>query len=100
MNALSPGQRLRHGELARFLSSALIAAVELKNGYEFEFSMEPATYEALSEITPLEHACCPFFAIALEIGPHGDLCWRLTGGEGVKTFIRAEFGPWFEKASA
>jgi hypothetical protein len=100
MNALSHEQRLRHGELARRLRSALIAARELADGYEFEFPMDPETYDALTELTPLEHACCSFFTIALEIRPGGKMCWRLSGGEGIKIFIRAEFGLWFEKGSA
>ncbi len=50
---------------------------------------------ALMEVTPLEHACCPFFAISIVLEQTDRLCWRLTGSDGIKQFIRAEFHQWF-----
>lgn len=95
MTALSTEQRARHHELAALLQSSLAAVQELADGYEFEFPWESATYAALAQITPLEHACCPFFDIAIRIESESSkLCWRLTG-RGIKPFIRAEFGKWF-----
>lgn len=97
MKALSSEQRARHQELALLLQSSLEAIRELADGYEFEFQWEPATYAALAEITPLEHACCPFFDINIRLESESNkLCWRLTGREGIKDFIRAEFGRWFD----
>jgi hypothetical protein len=96
MNALSPEQRARHSLLESVLRSALIAAHELSNGYDFEFQRHPAVYAALAEITPLEHACCPFFTISVGIEQAGALFWQLTGSEGVKQFIRMEFAEWFQ----
>ena len=96
MTALSSEQRARHHELAVLLKSSLAIIQELPNGYDFEFPWEPATYAALTEITPLEHACCPFFDIAIRIKSESNkVGWRLTGREGIKPFIRAEFGAWF-----
>jgi len=96
MTALSGEQRTRHHELAVFLQSSLVAVRELPDGYDFEFPWNPAAYEALAEITPLEHACCPFFDISIRIESESSkLFWRLTGREGIKPFIRAEFGVWF-----
>ncbi len=95
MNALTPEQRERHGQLERVLRSALVAVHELSNGYDFEFRPHPAIYSALTEITPLEHACCPFFAISLRIEQTGALFWQLTGSDGVKPFIKMEFAEWF-----
>ena len=98
MTALSSEQRARHHELAALLQSSLTAIRELPDGYDFEFPWSPATYGALAEITPLEHACCPFFDIGIRIVSESNrLCWRLTGQEGIKLFIRAEFGKWFER---
>jgi len=76
---------------------SLVATIrELPNGYEFEFPWNPDTYKALAGITPLEHACCPFFDIGIRIESGSNkLCWRLTGRYGIKPFIRAEFGAWF-----
>jgi hypothetical protein len=96
MTALSSEQRARHHELAAVLQSSLAAVRELADGYEFEFPWSLDTYNALVELTPLEHACCPCFdiGICIESGSN-KLCWRLTGREGIKPFIRAEFAKWF-----
>jgi hypothetical protein len=97
MTALSPEQRARHYELAALLRCSLRAIHQLPDGYDFEFPWNPATYNGLAEITSLEHACCPFFDIGIRIESETNkLCWRLTGPEGIKPFIRAEFGKWFK----
>ena len=97
MTALTSEQRALHHELAALLQSSLIEIRELPGGYDFEFAWKPEIYSLLAEITPLEHACCPFFDIGIWIeSGNKRLCWRLTGQEGIKPFIRAEFGKWFE----
>ncbi|HSK42790.1 MAG TPA: hypothetical protein VLA83_02765 [Candidatus Binatia bacterium] len=96
MTALSSEKRARHHELAALLQSSLTAIRELADGFEFEFPWSPDAYDALAEITPLEYACCPFFDISIRIESESNrLCWQLTGREGIKPFIRAEFGKWF-----
>ena len=95
MTALSSEERSRHQQLGDVLRSALRAVKELPDGYEFEFPFQTATYNALIQITPLEHACCPFFAISIRLTPGNQLVWQLTGSEGVKQFIRMEFAHWF-----
>jgi hypothetical protein len=97
MTALSAEQRSRHQELGNQLRSALVLVRELADGYEFEVPLNPATYSALTEITPLEHACCPFFSLNIRIQPDERLFWRLTGAEGIKPFIQAEFAQWFKR---
>lgn len=94
--ALTAEQRQHQQELGKILRSALLGVQELADGYEFEFVPDPANYHALAEFTPLEHACCPFFDVSIRLErEEGKLWWRLTGREGVKPFIRAEFSPWF-----
>ena len=94
--ALTAVQRQRQQELGKILHKAFLGVQELADGYEFEFSSDLGTYQALAEFTPLEHACCPFFDVSIRLErEHGKLWWRLTGREGVKPFIRAEFSPWF-----
>ena len=61
--------------------------------------MNSETYDALSQITPMESACCPFFTIAIRLEPGRRLFWRLTGPAGVKQFIRMEFAQWFHGGS-
>lgn len=94
--ALTAEQRHRQQELGKTLRLVLLGVQELEDGYEFEFTPETANYQALTEFTPLEHACCPFFDVSIRLErEHGKLWWRLSGREGVKPFIRAEFSSWF-----
>jgi hypothetical protein len=95
MTALSSEQRSRHHELGNHLRTTLNSVHELSDGYEFEFPLDATTYAALAEITLLEHACCPFFAISIRLEPDKRLFWHLTGAEGIKAFIKAEFAHWF-----
>jgi hypothetical protein len=95
MNALTATQRAKHKQLEETLRSTLIKAHDLTDGYDFEFPLQPALYNCLTEISPLEHACCPFFIISTRLD-HDRLFWQLTGTEGVKDFIRMEFGGWFK----
>ena len=96
MKALSSEQRSRHHELTELLRSALLKTHELDFGYDFEFPPDPPIYNALTAITPLEHACCPFFTISIRLEQTGRLFWQLTGSDGVKQFIRMEFAEWFK----
>jgi hypothetical protein len=96
MTALSSEQRLRHQELGNRLLSALIAVHELPDGYEFEFPLNNTSYTALTEITFMEHVCCPFFNISIRLEPAERLFWHLSGVEGIKQFIQAEFVQWFK----
>ncbi|HZE22940.1 MAG TPA: hypothetical protein VE054_03025, partial [Blattabacteriaceae bacterium] len=89
MTALTSEQRARHHELAALLQASLSGIREMSNGYDFEFPWSLDIYTALAQITPLEHACCSFFDISIQIKSDSNkLCWRLTGREGIKPFIR------------
>jgi hypothetical protein len=96
--ALTPEQRRRQQELSKTLRSSVLGIQELSDGFEFEFPYEPSTYQALTEFTPLERACCPFFDISIRLEREGGkLWWRLTGRDGVKQFMHAEFSPWIKR---
>jgi len=96
--ALTPEQRKRQQELGKILRSSVLGVQELADGFEFEFPYDPANYQALTEFTPFERACCPFFDISIRLEREGGkLWWTLTGREGVKQFIRAEFSPWIKR---
>ena len=96
--ALTPEQRKRQQELSKILHASVLGIQELPEGFEFEFASDPANYQALAEFTPLERACCPFFDISIRLEREGGkLWWRLTGREGVKQFIHAEFSPWIKR---
>jgi hypothetical protein len=96
--ALTPAQRKRQQELGKILGASVLGIQELPDGFEFEFPPSPANYQALTEFTPLERACCPFFDVNIRLEREGGkLWWRLTGREGVKQFIKAEFSPWIKR---
>ena len=64
---------------------------ELDDGYAFRVSSESASIIKLAEWVSLERLCCAFFKFALEVEPDGGPVWlRLTGGPGVKKFLRSE----------
>ena len=93
-SAISPEQRKRKTELDHILLSLNAKIRELKDGFEFEFPADPATFRAAAEWAAMEHACCPFFDISLQLQREGGpFRLRLTGREGVKQFILAEFPP-------
>jgi hypothetical protein len=96
--AVAPEQRKRQQELGKILRSSVLGIQELADGFEFEFSYDATNYQALTEFTPLERACCPFFDISIRLEREGGkLWWGLTGREGVKQFIHAEFSPWIKR---
>ena len=97
--ALSPEARRRHfEELGPALRTKVKSVRELTNGFEFEFSFDPGTFQVVTEWAGGEHLCCPFFDIDVRLEREGGALWlRLTGREGVKQFMRADFARWFQR---
>lgn len=93
MKALTPAERARHKELGEKLMAAKTATVETPNGYEFQYSPAKISLAEVAEWVVAESKCCPFFDFHIDLEKEGTLvCLRLTGSEGVKQFMRAEFG--------
>lgn len=96
--AVSDEQRQRKRELGKILRSSLINIREIDDGFEFEYPGDLATYRAVTEWVPLERACCPFFEFGIRLEPAGgQLRVSLSGPDGIKSFIREEFRPLFER---
>lgn len=95
--ALTPQARKRHfDELSPALRARKENIRDLRNGFEFEFPPDSATFELVSERVVGERLCCPFFDIDMHVEREGGSLWlRLTGREGVKQFIRVDFAAWF-----
>jgi hypothetical protein len=95
--ALSAQARRRHfDELSPALRARKKSIRELRDGVEFEFPSDTATFQLVSEWVAGERLCCPFFDIDVHAEREGGSLWlRLTGREGVKQFIRADFARWF-----
>lgn len=93
IKALTPKERAHHKQLSEKLLGARKATVETEKGYEFQFGPEDATLAELADWVVAESKCCPFFDFHIDLENEGKLiCLRLTGEEGVKQFMRAEFG--------
>jgi hypothetical protein len=95
--ALTAQARKRHfDELSPALRARKKSIRELRDGYEFEFPNDTATFQLVSEWVTGERLCCPFFDIDVHVEREGGSLWlRLTGREGVKQFIRSDFDRWF-----
>lgn len=91
--ALTAQERKRHfDELSPTLRARMKSIHELRDGFEFEFPPDTATFQLVSEWVAGERLCCPFFDIDIHVEHEGRSLWlRLTGPEGVKQFIRSEF---------
>jgi hypothetical protein len=90
--ALTPEERSHHKQLSDKLMSVREKIVEVEKGYEFQFSPQNVTLAELADWVVKESKCCPFFDFHLDLENEGKLvCLRLTGEEGIKEFIRAEF---------
>lgn len=93
VGALNNEQRQRYMALIKKLNSNKQEVRELADGYAFRFSAESSTVQELAEFIVYERLCCPFFDFELAIEREGGPAWlRLRGRDGVKEFIRIEFG--------
>ncbi|HET9529663.1 MAG TPA: hypothetical protein VFQ92_04880 [Blastocatellia bacterium] len=93
LGALDAARRERHQSLRKRLNDSVQEVRELPDGYALRLPAETEMILATAEWVTLERLCCPFFVFELEIGDEGAPMWlRLTGGEGVKEFLRAELG--------
>jgi hypothetical protein len=92
IKALTPEERARHKQLSEKLMAARKEIAETEKGYEFQYSPADISLAELAEWVAAESKCCPFFDFHIDLEREGKLaCLRLTGEEGVKAFIRAEF---------
>ena len=91
MKALTKAERAAYPKLSRALLSSVEEMRELEDGYGFRFP--PTALKTAAEWVGLERRCCPFFTFAIELARDDGPMWlKVTGPEGVKPFIRVEFG--------
>ena len=91
--ALTPEQRDRHRELAHRLRPVVLEFLERSDGYTARFKSERGRIVEVAEFMELERLCCPFFTLSLKAEKEdGELTLTVSGPDGVKPFIRAEFG--------
>jgi len=93
VKALNAEERRRHEALTKKLLAKRQETIESDKGYELQFSPADVSVGEVAEWVVAEGKCCPFFDFHIDLEDEGKLvCLRLTGAEGVKQFIRAEFG--------
>ena len=92
IKALTPTECAHHKQLTDKLIAMRKEIVEMEKGYEFQYSPSEVSIAELSEWVAAESKCCPFFDFHIDLEREGSLlCLRLTGEEGIKPFIVAEF---------
>ncbi len=93
MEALNPNERPLHIAVIRELFQNVQTVSELNDGYAFELPNKPEMLEMVTKFISKERFCCPFFGFAVVIEPESAKLWlQIRGRDGVKPFIRAEFG--------
>jgi hypothetical protein len=84
--------RARHAGLIDQLRSRLGEVRELPDGYAFRFADDGTVFGRLAEWVRLESICCSFLRFELKVERRSGPVWlSLTGGKGVKEFLRNQF---------
>ena len=92
IKALNPAERASHQRLTDKLIAMRKEVVETPKGYEFQYRPSDISLAEVAEWVAAEGRCCPFFDFHIDLERQGTLlCLRLTGEEGIKPFIVAEF---------
>ena len=93
MTVLEPSERSKHIENINNVFKSVKEIREFSNGYSFLLPNDSDMLINLMTFIKNERLCCPFFGFTVEIEPEGGDVWlKITGHEGVKEFIKAEFG--------
>ncbi len=91
LTALTDAQRERHLQILREVFGLKQSLRELPDGFALEYADEPSIYLLLAEFMSLEHRCCPFFHLSLEVEPEQEVIWLHIGGSAeIKEFARME----------
>jgi hypothetical protein len=98
LKALTLAERTTHEGLTKRLMAAVQKKQEVPDGYAFGLDSARMPIADLASWVDFERRCCPFFDFQLDWRrDNGAVTLRLTGREGVKDFIRAEFTTFFRK---
>ena len=88
---LTAAERQRQQELRNQIFSGTPTVRELKDGYAVGVPSTKENILAVAEFISLERVCCSFFHFDLEVGQSDQPLWlRITGGNGVKEFLKTE----------
>jgi len=92
LKAFQPEERKQWRKLIEEVTSAVVIARELPDGYALQVDGNRVSLVRVAEWVVLERKCCPFFDFELNLhGEDGSLWLNLKGRDGVKDFIREDF---------
>jgi hypothetical protein len=92
LNAIGSGERPRYNALIKRLRTAIRNRNELPDGYAYRLEQKAITLPEVAEWMALERLCCPFLNFELSAaGPQENWLLTLTGPEGIKPLLQAEF---------
>jgi hypothetical protein len=93
LDALDAAERVRYQAVRKQLHAGVQEVKELPDGYAFRLSADSSTIMTVAEWMTFERRCCPFFNFALAVESEKASLWlRITGREGVKSFMQLELG--------
>ena len=92
-SGLSSDERKRWLSLHEKLRTSRQEVRELPDGYAYRYPSDAATVREVAEFITFERRCCPFLDFDVAVAREGGPLWMsLKGPDGVKEFIRGEFG--------
>jgi hypothetical protein len=92
IDALTPAERARRGEVLNDLRGRLLRTEETDDGIAFTLRGDPDVPALAGEFIGYESRCCAFLRFGLDVGAAGaPVIVRMGGGPGVKEFLRQAF---------
>ncbi len=92
LKAISAAERPRYNKLVKRVREATRERTEMSNGYTFKLDSKTITLPEAAEWISMERLCCPFLTLQLSAaGNQAHWVLTLTGPEGVKPLLEAEF---------
>jgi L-amino acid N-acyltransferase YncA len=88
--AIPDSDRGRYFSLRSQVLTAALGVVEIAHGFALLVDAARVPLSALGEWIGFERLCCPFLAFRVSVDGDGPIRLELSGGEGVKDFLRAE----------
>jgi DNA-binding transcriptional MerR regulator len=90
-NAIPADRREQWAAAGKQVYAAVQEVRDLPDGYGFRLPADPAMLFTVAEYINNERLCCAFVHFTIEFEAQGPLWLYLTGGEGVKAYMRSLF---------
>ena len=91
-NAIPADKRDQWVENGKQVYAAVLEVREMPDGFGFLVPTDSVMLLKIAEYIANERLCCSFLHFTVEVEPNSGPIWlRLTGGEGVKAYMRSIF---------